>query len=411
MTIKNPKKYLIFASGDGYLDFNLNPVHKKQSHIDVAVIGFKDIKTKVIDYAKNADNEIYENTYNDINDHIIDNLYYQALQDGFLDHNQQFLLTYNQIKPNQYEIFALHSTLSNAQILIPAIFLPLALDPESKVEGIFLFEDWLCFYQNANLIYHSLCQDSNTLQKSLTFLQTLYGINTDVVYYCGGWLEDFVNQDNNEADISNITFLPIKQSIARLSLDFTLLCLENKALLQPFYNETTKSIYHTKSFWGGLKIAGICALIAFLPLIKLIYANHISTKATQIKAQNQALQTTLSSQKAKLEQIPAQITQLEDKITHLYNIHSRYIPRLQIISTISEIVSKNTAWITSFELTSTLEKGEVLISLNMHSQAEENLKKAIFDLKNLSHFHITQETFANNENIFNANLTIKILYA
>ncbi|WP_143000270.1 MULTISPECIES: hypothetical protein [unclassified Helicobacter] len=67
------------------------------------------------------------------------------------------------------------------------------------------------------------------------------------------------------------------------------------------------------------------------------------------------------------------------------------MPRLKLIALISQIASKNTAWITDLKLQSHLEKGEVTLDLHITSARMDNITQLLYALKNEPSLQIIDE--------------------
>ncbi|GAD19748.1 hypothetical protein [Helicobacter fennelliae] len=417
--MKNPRKYLVFV-GDRTkdnqnainnkserLDFELQKVKPKNSHITIASIGFSSLITTKIEHFSSPYAQDMTNA-----------LYHHCIQNGVFSPDEQYILTYAELAPKHYQVFGMRLCDAKAQMLIPHIFLPLAL---KNPHGIFMIENWLCLYQDKQLVYDYYCNDLHDLSSCLTFLRTMYDIQGDILMYKGGWItqaqslqepqdpQDLQEPRAQEA-LLDVQYKEIQESIERLSLDFGALALEQKVKLTPLYNDSHKSIYHTKSFWNLIKIVGCCATIALFPLAKALYAHHIHTQAQEMALFNQQLQSTLATKKSTLSQLPQKIATIDQNITTLQNIHTKYIPRLKILSYISSVASRNFAWITRFDLKGDLERGDVVVEMGVHSQKQDHLSKLVYEFERANEVQVL-DFESISEDACNAKLVLRFFNA
>ncbi len=394
MYIKNPKKHLVFRENEMFLDFDLKPITLKPSHIIVSSLNHPAFVHATLD-CQSPESE------------LSNALLCLCIQEGIINPHNRYLLTYAKLKSHQYRVFLLEDT-NLAHEIIPLIFLPFGI--EDKPNGLFMIQDWLCLYENGVLVYDYFCNDAKALQDCLLFIEALYHTQCLKLRYIGGMLSTMDSSEIRHIH-TNLECEVLDSSIERMSLDFALRLNEQGVSYKPLYNEMRKSIYHTQSFWNLLKIVACFAICALYPIGKMLYTDSLSSQIQILKSQNETLLATLNEQKSKSQELPKKINEIHSMIETLSNIHSQYIPRIQIISAISEIASKNTSWIKELELKSHLERGETIVDMSVCSQQEEHLAKFIYTLKNSQNIQVLDESFIDMQDIYNAKITLKILNA
>ncbi|OBV28629.1 hypothetical protein BKN38_09365 [Helicobacter sp. CLO-3] len=101
----------------------------------------------------------------------------------------------------------------SAQILVPLVFLPLALD--ECPSGIYALDDWICVYQEGRLVYDCLCKDFGALGDCLAFVESFCGVKCESVAYIGGFLAaHFGAQNAKSSDAKSAPKLSVLDSDA-----------------------------------------------------------------------------------------------------------------------------------------------------------------------------------------------------
>lgn len=458
----------VFAYEGGFVDKGHKPIKPKSFHTRVSCIGYKSLKIASISneaitsfastykerYSQHTQNSSYGMTSffdSDIQADSLAMFYAYCLQSHVLLPQHAYVFAVapfyapyseeNQTRPSRiqhYKAFAIDmqevqlwqtshtNNLSkvrgntaiyenlSSQILIPYILLPLAL--QECPNGVYVFDDWLCAYSEGKLIYDCVCADMEALEDSLSFVETLYGVCTETIVYFSGFLANQNRQTRQGSDsvpskYDKHTFVPIDMSLVDLMHNF-ILHNAQYAEYAPLYNDKAKTLLQTQSFWSFLKICACCTLIISLPFLKLAWATHLQQRASNLESKNRQIASTLQAQKLAAERLPQQIAHITNVINTLSTIHTQYIPRLKIISLLSQVASKNAIWITDLALTSQLEQGEVLLDLKLSSAQAENLSTLIYALKNEPNFQIIEEQFVEDtKNFYSAKIVLKIFYA
>lgn len=321
---------------------------------------------------------------------LLDRLYQHCLNSGIFSQDMRYILTYMRLHSGVLRIFALKENSSHCDIIVPAVFLPFGL--EQNPSGIFLLDDWLMFYENGKLLYDYQCIDAHTLEEALHFLKKAYGKSKPTISY----LEDFATYALDSQNLHTLA------EFRKLDIDMKKLCFDTVLRLsrhsgnmpKPLYNRARHSFLKTHSFWASIKSLACCTLIFALPFGKLIYTNHTETKSENLKAQNAITMKEFQHQKAQNAAIPQKLLRINSTIESLYSLRLPYTPRLEILSSISAIASKNSVWIVFLSLRDdNISKPNELIT---HTKGDINPAP---DYQNLQPIQISYPTQAQNANL------------
>ena len=275
---------------------------------------------------------------------LCDRLYQHCLNSGIFSQDAHYMLTYMRLHSGGLRIFALKENSSHCDIIVPAVFLPFGL--EQNPSGIFLLDDWLMFYENGELLYDYHCIEAHGLEEALCFLEKAYGKSKPTISYLGDFGTYALDSLHTLAE-----FRKLDIDMKRLCFDTVLrLSSNSENMPKPLYNRARHSFLQTYSFWASIKSLACCVLVFALPFGKLIYTNHIETKQKNLKAQNAIAMKEFQHQKAQNATIPHKLLRINSTIESLYSVRLPYTPRLEILSSISAIASKNAVWIVFLSL-------------------------------------------------------------
>lgn len=387
-------------------------------------------------------------------------LYHHCLKGGILEKSVGYVLSFMRLKSGVFKVFALEKEQVHCDIVVPLLLLPFGL--EEMPSGVFLLHNWLMFYENGDLLYDCYCDSGEKLEEALHFLRAAYGKQDIEVAYLGGFIQNYIEQNKqNEKNkimqdeimqirqtkntsvslreaqtldyhslasltphlplLSLARFSRIDSSIEKLCFDFV---LQNTRLSdmagdmatiehnlqdgtnlhkpKPLYNKSKKHLFQTQSFWSSLKALACCAIVLVLPFCKLGYAKYTQSKATSLKEQNQSVLSLAKQERAKNDMTSRTLESLDSALHLLATFHTPYTPRLEIISKISSIASKNSVWIGALSL----QENDEIQNLDLSVYANEEGHIEVF-LQELSrHFALIDSTQAvQKDDIFTANIS------
>lgn len=305
----------------------------------------------------------------------------------------------------------------HAQILIPLIMLPLghkSADDQNTSDtdigkngasGMFLFDDWFCFYRGGRLVYECICADSKALCDAVGFVASMYDHEGREVFYPSDLVPKALDS-SPESTAHDFVFTPLDKSLSQMTQDFLHTHDKEHA---PLYNPYAKPLLQSTSFYSMLWLIACCALILALPYAKLAYATHLDNRAKELQTQNTQNAKTIESQKQLSAKLPAQSAQISQTIESLSSLHAKYTPRLYILSTLSQIVRDAEAWIIELSLQGTLERGETLLALSCQALKEESLHTLLNALQAKPELEIiSTEIDKDLASGFRTNITLKI---
>ena len=322
-------------------------------------------------------------------------LYQHCVKKGIFENDTNYILSFIKSKNGNLRVFAMKEEEAYCDILVPFLLLPFAL--ETNPNGVFLLDSWLMLYENGELLYDSYCHSVEELKSGLAFLNAAYGKQNPQILYLDGFIDKFIEKmsarnqpcnqqveskdaqdttDSNDSSdlqalLSLASFKKLESTKEKLCFDFVLQSQpQNQSQIQhsldfahalndldtglphtrhiatppkPLYNTSKKHFLQTHSFWASIKALACCALVFALPCFKLGYTMHLQSKADKLKEANTIINQNLQQNNNK--HTLQNMQKLDSALRALAEVRKPYMPRLEIISNISTIASKNAVWI------------------------------------------------------------------
>lgn len=376
------------------LNYALAPIKPKASLVRITCVGydnliFCDIDSKQLqNITSTLHYQVHHFSHLDSSSHstLCDRLYQYCLNSGIFSQDTHYMLTYMRLHSGGLRIFALKENSSHCDIIVPVVFLPFGL--EQNPSGIFLLDDWLMFYENGELLYDYHCIDAHTLEETLCFLEKAYGKSKPTINYLGDFGTYALDSLHTLAE-----FRKLDIDMKRLCFDTVLrLSRHSQNMPKPLHNRSRHSFLQTHSFWASIKSLACCVLIFALPLGKLIYTNHIETKQKNLKSQNAITMKEFQHQKAQNATIPHKLLRINSTIESLYSVRLPYTPRLEILSSISAIASKNSVWIVFLSLQDNNRGSNISKPNKLEAHIKDNINPALYYQNLIQSSHLAQNT-------------------
>lgn len=378
------------------LNYALAPIKPKASLTKISCAKFSElmmcnIQEKELEQESNKW-QINSDDYAPKSD-IYATLYQHCIKKGIFEKDINYILSFVKSKNGNLRVFAMREEEAYCDILVPFLLLPFAL--KANPNGVFLLDSWLMLYENGELLYDSYCPSVAELKSGLAFLNAAYGKQNPQIFYLDGFIEkmldcpktrepqdtidfqnatDFNDSSDLEAIVSLASFKKIESTKEKLCFDFVLQSeLQSQStkpfasphsldfahtlndldahfhnqntphIPKPLYNTSKKHFLQTHSFWASIKALACCALVFALPCCKLGYASYLQSQATKLKEANTITNQNLQATNNK--NTLQNIEYLNATLRSLAQVRKPYMPRLEIISNISTIASKNAVWI------------------------------------------------------------------
>ena len=380
------------------LNYALAPIKPKASLIKISCAKFSELimcniqEKELESLSKWHNTQIASIDYEPHSD-IYAALYQHCLKKGIFENDINYLLSFIKSKKGHLRVFAMREEEAYCDILVPFLLLPFSLEPNPN--GVFLLDSWLMLYENGELLYDSYCPSVAELKSGLAFLNAAYGKQNPQILYLDGFIEkmldcakqgesqDAIDSSDLQALLSLASFKKIESTKEKLCFDFVLQSelqgqtqnqpqnqhsldfahtlnipdthppyqkIHTPHIPKPLYNTSKKHFLQTHSFWASIKALACCALVFVLPCSKLGYASYLQSQATKLKEANTITNQNLQATNNK--HTLQNIEHLHIALRTLAQIRKPYTPRLEIISNISTIASKNSVWIGNLAISS-----------------------------------------------------------
>ena len=415
-------KTLAYDNGETLLNYTLTPIKSRSWLTKISCASYenliscnvqeKELKNSITSandmrYGKLSHTQQYAQDF-------LEEIYKHCVKKGVFKNGVGYVFTVLLLQGGVLRVLALEEENAHCDVIVPILFLPFCL--EAKPSGVFLLHNWLMFYHNGELLYDVYCDDIKTLKEGLAFLEKMYAKKKPQIQYLGGFVDEisrqqqFDNSSNLDTHLeiqtlfASADFQKINSTIEKLCFDFVLQddlqgrlqqnlqeAMQNNAdksclRPKPIYYQAGNALLQTQSFWAGLKAIACCAMVCILPFCKLGYAKYAQSKTASLKAQNEiSLQAT---KQENTKTAPKRIETIDSTLQSLLALHLPYVPRIEIISSISAIASKNAVWIGNLSIQSPSSEEahtkHIGLDLGVYANDEKHIEVFLQELRNAS---------------------------
>ncbi|PAF47218.1 hypothetical protein BKH41_08025 [Helicobacter sp. 12S02232-10] len=368
------KTKVVFSTGNGFLDTSFRPVKPSKSDAIIACANSTSLIKGQI--------RIDKNSLPSSNIAFSDWLYAKCIEQDIFEANTKYAFVYLCEDTSSEKIFQIYGTdvaLQSNQILIPDIFLPMGLDSAMTVSGLFLFDKNLVFYHQNKLVYHALCENSQSILKALEYIRAIYSATPSIIYSQNPNITDLPLQicplktlvNNNENPIAALSFLYFSKSkITPLPL--------------LFLNSKTSSFSKSNTF--RLLFKTMCAIILMLtyPMGEFFYNLYLKTKFEDLANKNLQILKEISAlpQNSHLYAKKAKNSLLQEHLHSLYEAEISYLPRYELIANLTKMLKGKGISVQDLHLSSDILQDGFAMSLEVSSLSQKNIINSINILKN-----------------------------
>lgn len=441
-------KRLAYYNGEILLNHNLTPIKSSSWLTKICCASYENLISCNLQEKELSNNTVALNhshyspkyTQQWVQTQFLDDIYQYCIKKGVFKEGVGYVFTVFSLQGGVLRVLALEEENAHCDIIVPMLFLPFCL--EAKPNGVFLLHNWLMLYHNGELLYDVYCRDFKELKEGLAFLERMYAKKKPQIQYLGGFVERSARQAQNLQELNNNSYLDehleiqtlfasadfkkIDSTLERLCFDFVLqdnLAQHLKRNLQagahnsigkdatrpkPIYYQAGNALLQTHSFWTSLKALACCALVCIVPFCKLGYAKYAEFRANELRLQNNLALQTMQQKNIKNELKQLEI--IDSTLQSLLALHSPYVPRLEIISSISTIASKNAVWIGNLSLQSNEQENTKNIGLGVYANDEKHIQTFLQELRNISYFaFVDSAEMVQKDDIFMMNISANLL--